>query len=69
MDLRQYIFPIYSGGTIMGQCFIADGYLITAAHVIKDFSLCFTRINGKRFEFPIRTITRIVNNKNKYLSK
>lgn len=52
MDIKQYIFPIYSGGTIIGQCFIADGYLITAAHVIKDFSLCFTRINGKRFEFP-----------------
>ena len=52
MDIKQYIFPIYSGGTIIGQCFIADGYLITAAHVIKDFPACSTRINGKRFEFP-----------------
>ena len=51
MDLEQFIFPIYSGGTIIGQCFIADGYLITAAHVIKDFPSCYTRIKGKRFEF------------------
>lgn len=51
MDLIQYIFPIYSGGTIIGQCFVADGYLITAAHVIMDFPACFTVINGKRFGF------------------
>lgn len=50
MDLKQYIYPIYSGGTIVGQGFIADGYFITAAHVVKDFPSCFTRINGKRFE-------------------
>lgn len=51
IDLKQYIFPIYSGGTIIGQCFVADGYLITAAHIIKDFPACYTRIKGKRFEF------------------
>ena len=51
MDLKKYIFPIYSGGTIIGQCFIADGYLITAAHVVEDFPKCFTRINGKTFGF------------------
>ena len=50
MDLKQYIFPIYSGGTIVGQGFIADGYFITAAHVVKDFPSCFTWINGKRFK-------------------
>lgn len=50
MDLKQYIYPIYSGGTIVGQGFIADGYFITAAHVVKDFPSCFTRINSKRFE-------------------
>ena len=50
MDLKQYIFPIYSGGTIVGQGFIADGYFITAAHVVKDFPSCFIRINSKRFE-------------------
>lgn len=51
MELSKYIFPIYSGGTIIGQCFVADGYLITAAHVVKDFPRCFTRINGKTFGF------------------
>lgn len=50
MELSKYIFPIYSGGTIIGQSFIADGYLITAAHVVKDFPSCFIRINSKRFE-------------------
>lgn len=50
MDFEQYIFPIYSGGTIIGQGFVADSYFITAAHVVKDFPSCFTRINGKRFE-------------------
>ena len=50
MEVEKYIFPIYSGGTIVGQGFIADGYFITAAHVVKDFPSCFTRINSKRFE-------------------
>lgn len=51
MDLKQYIYPIYSGGTIVGQGFLAGGYFITAAHVVKDFPRCFTRINGKTFGF------------------
>lgn len=51
MSLKQYIFPIYSGGTIIGQCFLADGYLITAAHVVKDFPKCYARIKGKTFGF------------------
>ena len=51
MELKQYIFPIYCGGTIIGQGFLADGCLITAAHVVKDFPDCFTLLNGKRFEF------------------
>lgn len=50
MELSQYIFPIYSGGTIVGQGFVADGYFITAAHVVKDFSDCFVILNGKRFD-------------------
>ena len=33
MDLKQYIYPIYSGGTIVGQGFIADGYFNTAAQM------------------------------------
>lgn len=51
INVKQYIFPIYSGGTIVGQGFVADGYFITAAHVVKDFPSCFTRINGKRIGF------------------
>lgn len=50
MELSQYIFPIYSGGTIVGQGFVADGYFITAAHVVKDFPECFVVLNGKRFD-------------------
>ena len=50
MELSQYIFPIYSGGTIVGQGFVADGYFITAAHVVKDCSECFAVLNGKRLE-------------------
>lgn len=50
MELYQCIFPIYSGGTIVGQGFVADGYFITAAHVVKDFPDCFAVLIGKRFE-------------------
>ena len=46
MELSQYIFPIYSGGTIVGQGFVADGYFVTAAHVVKDFTGCFAVFNG-----------------------
>ena len=48
MDLRQYIFPIYSGGTIIGQAFVADGFLVTAAHIVKDYPSCYTVLSGKR---------------------
>lgn len=51
MELKEYIFPIFSGGTIVGQGFLADGYFITAAHVVKDFPSSFTIIKGKRFGF------------------
>lgn len=37
MELKEHIFPTFSGGTIVGQGFLADGYFITAAHVVKDF--------------------------------
>lgn len=51
MDLSKYFFPIYSGGTIVAQGFVADGYFITAAHVVKDFTSCFVVINGIKREF------------------
>lgn len=50
MDLKRYISPIYCGGTIIGQGFVADGYFITAAHVVKDFPSCFTELNGLKRE-------------------
>ena len=47
--MEQFIFPIYCRGELVGQGFIADGYFITAAHVVKGFPGCFTRIKGKEF--------------------
>ena len=54
-QLEQYIFPIYSGGTIIGQGFIAEGYFITAAHFVTDFPSCFVSINGERMELAQET--------------
>lgn len=51
MNLKQYIYPIYSGGCIVGQGFLADGFFITAAHVIYDFPDSFTIICNNRFSF------------------
>ena len=50
-DLKQYIYPIYSEREIVGQGFIADGYFITAAHVVKDYPSCYVVLNEKRLEF------------------
>ena len=48
MKLEQYIFPIYNGDTIIGQGFVADGYFITAAHVVKDYPFCYVVLKEKR---------------------
>lgn len=48
MELSQYVFPIYSGGTIVGQGFIADGYFITVAHMVKDFPECLCFIEREK---------------------
>jgi len=53
LNLKHCIFPIYCGGTIIGQGFVADGYFITAAHVIKDYPSCYAVLNGKRHDFSI----------------
>ena len=55
MELKQYIFPIYSGGTIVGQAFVADGYLITAAHVVKDYPSYSTK-RGKARTFKRKAV-------------
>lgn len=49
-DLKLYVFPIYNGREAVGQGFIADGYLITAAHVVQDYPSCYIVMKGKRLE-------------------
>ena len=50
LKLKHCIYPIYSGGTIICQGFVADGFFITAAHVVKDFPSCYAVMKGKRYE-------------------
>ena len=45
LELEKYVFPIYDGGVIIGQGFIADGYFITAGHILKDYPFCRININ------------------------
>ena len=51
LTLKHCIFPIYCEGEIIGQGFVADGYFITAAHVVKGFPSCYAVMKGKRYEF------------------
>lgn len=44
--IEQCIFPIMNGDECIGQGFIADGYFITAAHIIKDCPKYFVKIGG-----------------------
>ncbi|MBQ8959073.1 MAG: trypsin-like peptidase domain-containing protein [Bacteroidales bacterium] len=46
-QIEQCIFLIFSGGEIVGQGFIADGYFITAAHVLTTFPICLVNINSE----------------------
>lgn len=48
--INQCIFPIMVGDIAVGQGFVADGYFITAAHVIKDNPSCFVQIGNKSIE-------------------
>lgn len=50
LELQNCVFPIYDGGEIIGQGFIADGCFITAAHVLNDFPLCKVNFNGNIIE-------------------
>ena len=50
MDINQCIFPIYNGTTIVGQGFVADGFFITVAHILKDYPSCYINLNGNKIE-------------------
>ena len=50
MDINQCIFPIYNGTTIVGQGFVADGFFITVAHILKDYPLCYINLNEGKIE-------------------
>ena len=39
-QFNTYIYPIISDGVEVGQCFIADNFLITAAHIVKEYPSC-----------------------------
>lgn len=41
MKIEDCICPIIDEGKVVGQAFYADNYLITSAHIIKDFPDCY----------------------------
>lgn len=45
--IEQSILPIINGMDAVGQGFFADGYFITAMHVVKDFPHCYIKLDGK----------------------
>ena len=45
--IESCIFPIMEGQDGVGQGFIADGYFITAAHVIINYPRCFVRYRDR----------------------
>ena len=54
--INQCIFPIMDGIDDVGQGFLADGYFITAAHVVKHHPNCFIDIGSniiKLSEIPL----------------
>ena len=42
--IEDYIHPIMDGSDCVGQGFEADGYFVTAAHVVKDNPNCYVMI-------------------------
>ncbi len=44
--INKCIYPIMDGIDDVGQFFFADGYFITAAHVVKQHPNCFINIEG-----------------------
>ena len=57
MEETNYIFPIFGCNTdIIGQGFIADGYFITAAHVLSLDSTAYIVLKGKTIILAKETI-------------
>lgn len=46
--IEQCLFPVIDGNECIGQGFIADGFFITAAHVVKNFPDGFIEIGSHR---------------------
>lgn len=42
--IEPYIYPIMDGDETVGQGFASDGYFITAAHVVRDYPMCFINL-------------------------
>lgn len=51
MNTKENIFVIKSGKIEVGYGFLAEGYFITAVHVLSDNDNCFVTINGEKIEF------------------
>lgn len=46
--IEDYIHPIMDGNDCVGQGFEADGFFITAAHVVKDYPNCYVMIGERK---------------------
>lgn len=46
--IAPYIYPIMVGNDCVGQGFVADGFFITAAHVVKDNPNCYIKIGDHK---------------------
>lgn len=55
--IEQCIFPIIDGNECVGQGFIADGYFLTAAHIIERNPECFIELGEYRLK--LKSITPI----------
>lgn len=47
-SIAPYIYPIMVGNGCVGQGFVADGFFITAAHVVKDSPNCYIKIGDHK---------------------
>lgn len=49
--MKENIFEIKSGKSHVGYGFLAEGYFLTAVHILSGNDNCFVNINGKIIEF------------------